>query len=205
MSRLPAEAGSASDPIAAAIEAFQRGVDRERSFRTIFERFHAPVRRFFARRGVPAEECPDLTQEVFLGIYRGLASWRPEARFETWLFHIANTTWLKRLRHQAANKRAGIELATDDIEAFEPALWLADRQLDRLLDGERQQALHQAVTELPAQMRKCLTLRLYHDLKYREIASLQRISLDTVKAHLFQARQKLKLRLSDFATEELPW
>ncbi len=51
-------------------------------------------------------------------------------------------------------------------------------------------------------MRRCLLLRVDQDLKYREIAELLRISIETVKAHLFQARQLLRVRLeTDFAEE----
>jgi DNA-directed RNA polymerase specialized sigma24 family protein len=46
-------------------------------------------------------------------------------------------------------------------------------------------------------MRRCLALRVEQDLKYREIASVMRLSIDTVKAHLFQARQRLKETLGD--------
>ncbi|HUP43451.1 MAG TPA: sigma factor-like helix-turn-helix DNA-binding protein, partial [Thermoanaerobaculia bacterium] len=56
-----------------------------------------------------------------------------------------------------------------------------------------------AVAELPDQMRDCLTLRLYHDLAYREIAVIKKLSIETVKAHLFRARKKLEERLGDFA------
>jgi RNA polymerase sigma-70 factor (ECF subfamily) len=58
------------------------------------------------------------------------------------------------------------------------------------------------VAELPEQMRDCLTLRLYHQLSYQEIATLKRISVETVKAHLFRARKKLQERLADFTLDD---
>ena len=51
---------------------------------------------------------------------------------------------------------------------------------------------------LPPQMKACLVLRVYHDLKYREVADRLRLSIDTVKAHLFQARQRLKSELGEY-------
>ena len=51
---------------------------------------------------------------------------------------------------------------------------------------------------LPAQMRRCVELRVHQDLRYKEIADLMQVSIDTVKAHLYQARQQLKGKLSGY-------
>lgn len=183
----------------AAVRRFQTGEDREGAFRVLFDHYRAPVERFFRRRGASAEECRDLTQTVFLGIYQGLGNWRPEARFSTWVFKIATTTWLKRLRAAAAAKRRGTEVPREEMTGADlAASGLTERgdQLHRLLADERHAALHAAVHELPDQMRRCLMLRLGHDLKYREIACLMRLSIDTVKAHLYQARRRLEKRMA---------
>jgi RNA polymerase sigma factor (sigma-70 family) len=63
--------------------------------------------------------------------------------------------------------------------------------------------LRAAVAELPEQMRDCLTLRLYHQLSYNEIAVIKKISVETVKAHLFRAKKKLQEKLADFALSDL--
>lgn len=55
------------------------------------------------------------------------------------------------------------------------------------------ESLRAKLDQLPPQMRRCLYLRLYHDLKYREIAALMRISIETVKAHLHQAQNRLRM------------
>jgi RNA polymerase sigma-70 factor (ECF subfamily) len=196
MQTVPRAAGNDETPVLDAVRRFQAGGDREAAFRRIFERYQRPVERFFARRGLPPEECRDLTQETFLGIYRGLEGWRPEARFGTWVFKIAATTYLKRNRRRAAAKRAAPEVAQEEIGGAD-ALPSPGTQLDRVLDDERRRALRRAMGELPDQMRRCLALRVEQDLKYREIASVMRLSIDTVKAHLFQARQRLKERLGD--------
>jgi DNA-directed RNA polymerase specialized sigma24 family protein len=47
-------------------------------------------------------------------------------------------------------------------------------------------------------MRRCVVLRVDYDLKYKDIAALMRISIETVKAHLFQARKQLKAKLGDY-------
>jgi RNA polymerase sigma-70 factor (ECF subfamily) len=195
-------AGPIRDPaLAAAVEAFQTGRDRDGGFRVLFERFHPAVRRFFARKGLPPEDCLDLTQETFLGIYTGLEAWRGDSRLETWIFRIATTTYLKRLRAGRTHKRTGREVATEDAAPHEPALRTAAGQLDRVLGRERRQALRAAVRGLPEKMRKCLTLRLEHGLKYGDIATVLNVSEQTVKAHLFQARRRLRSELGELVLD----
>ncbi|HEX2252715.1 MAG TPA: RNA polymerase sigma factor [Thermoanaerobaculia bacterium] len=195
-----AGAAAADDEVLAEVARFQAArpgtAEREAAFRRLFERFHRPVERFFARRGVAPEDCRDLTQEVLLGIYRGLDGWRPEARFSTWVFHIAATTYLKQLRSAATAKRRGHEVPVEDVEPAQ-----AERQLEAVLGAERQRALRAAVAELPDAMRRCLLLRLDQDLRYREIAAVLRISPETVKAHLFQARRRLGEQLAGWLGE----
>lgn len=196
--RAPGAAPAGEEPgalVARAIDAFQAGEDREESFRFLFESYHRPLRRFFARKGFPPDVCLDLTQETFLRIYQGLGTYRREARFETWLYRVATTTYLKRLRARATEKRSGKEVSTEALETTRDVLKVRDRQLDDVLSDEAQAALRVAVDELPPQMRRCLKLRVYHELSYREIAAVLRVSIQTVKAHLFQARGKLKQRL----------
>jgi RNA polymerase sigma-70 factor (ECF subfamily) len=58
-----------------------------------------------------------------------------------------------------------------------------------------------AMEELPEQMRKCVMLRVYQELSYQEIAVVLRLSVETVKTHLHQARQRLRIRLADYFGE----
>lgn len=181
-----------------AIADYQAGRDSERAFQVVFDAYYGPIRRFFGRKGFSPQDSLDLTQETFVGIAKGLKTYRREARLETWLFTIATTTFLKRLRTRATAKRRGQEVEPDDVGA-DPALAVRGDQLDRVLDVEYRRALRRAVRELPEQMRQCLTLRIYQDLKYREIAAIMQLSIETVKVHLFQARKRLRERLGGAA------
>lgn len=192
-------AHAADEALLAAVRSFQAGHRPEAAFRVLFDHFHPPVRRFFARQGLSPEDALDLAQETFLGIYRGLKGFRGDARLSTWVFQIARTTWLKRLRSRSADKRAGVEVPAETIEPAEPAVARPAAQLDSMLDDERRRQLDRAVRRLPEQMRRALLLRIGQDLKYRQIAEEMDVSIDTVKAHLFQARQRLKAELADLA------
>jgi len=202
-SREPSDTDAAdSDRIEKAVRQFQTGRDRPAAFRVLYETYFRAIERFFARKGLPREDCLDLTQETFLGIYKGLDGYEDRQRFSAWLYRVAMTTYLKRRRTAATAKRAAVEVSRDAMEQPETTLAVPGRQLDSLLDEERWRALRSAVAELPEQMRDCLTLRLYHQLSYQEIATLKRISIETVKAHLFRARKKLQERLAGFTLDD---
>lgn len=188
------------------IEELQAGIAVEENFQALFHRFRPALDRFFARFRVTADECRDLTQETFLGIYSGIGSFRREARFESWLFTVAANVYRKRSRLQSAAKRAGqvqpLEPAPGSEEAS-PADCLADESAEgrspeaTLLRSERLRRLQQAVGELPERMRECLVQRVLHDLSYEEIAVAMRLSAETVRSHLFHARRRLKEQLSE--------
>jgi len=180
------------------IEELQAGISVEENFRLLCEHFHRPLYHFFSKRGFPPQDCLDLTQETFLGIYRGIGTFRRDARFETWLFKVATNAFRKRLRWGMADKRAGEEVPLDT----EPSGGTATGE--EMFQRERARLLREAIERLPEQMRKCLMLRVYHELKYREIATVLRLSPETVKVHLFQARKRLQEELGDYFRDAVP-
>lgn len=188
------------------VERWQRGIDREENFRKIFQAYYRRIYVLFARWGFDDIECEDLVQETFLRVHRNLASFRNESKFDTWLWEVAANVYKNTLRSRGTQKRDAQEVSLDESDGegagSGSAMALEARERDPLADllvGERKQKLHEAMEELPPQMRRCVELRVNHDLKYREIAELMHVSIDTVKAHLFQARQLLKTRLGMFA------
>jgi RNA polymerase sigma-70 factor (ECF subfamily) len=202
----PERAGEREAGVGGIVAELQAGLRREENFRRLFELYYSRVFHFFAKRRFSPEDCFDLTQETFLGVFRGVGSFRGEAEFEAWVFRIASNLYRKRLRWGAAEKRAGTGVALESLGDGDGAILgdgpgaiaaAAEAPERRILDAERSRRLRAAVQTLPDQMRKCLVLRAYHDLKYREIASVMRISIETVKAHLFQARLRIKEALGD--------
>jgi RNA polymerase sigma-70 factor, ECF subfamily len=197
-------AGTDAEHLDRAIDAFRQGCDPEASFRVIFDHYYPVVLRFFRKRIFSAEDQLDLTQETFLRVYRGLEGFRREAQFGTWLFRIAHNTYLKWLRRLHPDETGdAVALPESDSEpgrwdVAEPSAIATDETaFDDVLSAERQQMLRDAVDELPGQMREATELRVYQELSYREIAVVMRLSVETGKVHLFQARKKLKKKLQD--------
>jgi len=185
--------------------AWQEGDDREEIFRQLFHAYFRQVHAFFSRRGFPADLCQDLAQETFLKVHKGLPTFRREARFETWLFQIAANLYRNTLRSQSTQKREAQEVSLDEIAEHEPACGCLSTEgessegpLAQVLTEEQARVLRSALEGLPTQMRRCVLLRVDQDLRYREIADLMRVSIDTVKAHLYQARQQLKGKLAGY-------
>ena len=181
--------------------------DQGEELEALFARYFRSVFHFFLNRGIAREESFDLTQETFLRVYRGLGRFRRDASAQTWLFQIATNLWRNEVRRQMAEKReareVSLEGATEAGHHFR-----ADRHLtgwsepagplDGMLDDERRRKLREALDELPSQMRRCVLLRLDQNLKYREIAGVMQISIETVKSQLSQARDRLERKLGDY-------
>lgn len=190
------------DPTPRLIENIQRGIDVEESFRKLFELHYRKVIRFFRHRGFSSEESRDLTQDVFYRVFKAIDTFRRESRFERWLFEIAVNIYRNELRRKGAEKRGAVEVSldvsTDDQDTPGPKREPISQEknaLDSMEKRERRAALWKAFQELPAQMRRCCELRYVQGLKYQEIATVMKISIETVKAHLHQARKRLIDRL----------
>jgi RNA polymerase sigma-70 factor (ECF subfamily) len=192
------------DPSLRLIEKIQAGIDVEENCRRLYELHYRKVIGFFRKKGVPQEESRDLTQEVFSRVFQAIAAFRRESRFERWLFEIAANGFRNELRKKGAEKRDAVEVPINvspeedgvPAQVVEPVSQ-DQSALDSMMERERRTKLLAALQKLPPQMRTCCTLRYIRGLKYQEIATVMKISIETVKAHLHQARKRLIEELGD--------
>lgn len=191
------------DPIRL-IEQIQGGIRVEENSEKLFKRFRPGVRSFFLRKGFTPQESDDLTQDVFLRVFKGIDTFRRESRFERWLWEIATHIYFNEIRRRRTEKRDGLEQSLDSggMETEEgggrSAVVIESTDLnpeEEVVRSERSKALHTALEGLPDQMRRCCILRYGRGLKYKEIADVMKISIETVKAHLHQARKRLITQL----------
>lgn len=207
MSAHPGEAKA----VARAIEDLQSDQRSEESFRVLHETYFQPLRRFFARRLNSPDESLDLTQETFLRIYRGVKGYRGEAPFGAWVYRIA---WNVLHRHTSRGSpvhRPGGQVQLDDPEIRPEGPGDprptgsgggdSEDAFTKVLRRERLEILREAILRLPPQRRRCLVLWAYRRLTYEQIATVMRVSLGTVKAHLAQARKQLESLVEEAGNE----
>lgn len=192
--------GGDSEAVVRAVRAFQVGIEREESFRVLFDVYRPTVQGFFLRRLASAELAHDLTQETFLRVYKGLEGYRREGPFGAWLFRIAWNVLRDRRGGSAAARLRAREVRLEDLALELPethgnarvgAAGDEPRALSSVLRAERRAALRSAIERLPPQRRRCVILWAYHELTYEQIAVALRLAIGTVKAHLAQARRQL--------------
>jgi RNA polymerase sigma-70 factor (ECF subfamily) len=187
------------EDVVRAVHDFQRGADREKSFELLFRRFLPRVERFLAPRVFSPEERLDLTQAIFLRIYKGLEGYRGEGSLEGWVLQIACNVYRHWRDRQPGGRHAVPEVPFEDSSGAPEAVPAAGfsspsgaaSPLDHIVRQERLKALKDAIGELAPKQRLCMELRVYQERSMQEIAAALRISPETVKAHLFQGRQRL--------------
>jgi RNA polymerase sigma-70 factor (ECF subfamily) len=195
------DASDGTDPGAAWMLSVQAG-DLEAFDRLVHEYQHVVhhlVFRFTGRR----ETVEDLSQEVFLRVYRARASYRPEAKFRTWLYTIVynlcvNYTKSRKLR-RAASLEAPIGLdgeedslrsVLDDPKNVHP--------IQQMAKTEAALRLRRALAELPPQQRAAMTLYQFRGLSLREIASTMETTEKAVKSLLARARENLREKVAPY-------
>jgi RNA polymerase sigma-70 factor (ECF subfamily) len=139
------------------------------------------------------EEVEDVAQNVFLAVYRGLASFKGGSKFSTWLYRVTYNHACSALRRRQTHRESPMPVSRDDEEM---ALDIADTASP----DPGQQVLHSqvwdAVKRLPPQARAVIELYHGQGINYPEIADILGVPLGTVKTHLHRARQKLREMLT---------
>ena len=186
----------------------KQGRNVEDNFHRLFDRHHAQLVRFFRRKGTQQDQCRDLTQETFISVYKGLRDLREDEQFESWLFAIAHNVWCKMIEQRSAQKRSAMLLSLEEQDQSSDQPSIGERLVDRsadpftiVLEKQKLEKVTEALEHLPQQMRRCAQLCVVHQLSYAEIAALMGISVNTVKAHIHQARKALRATLSSYFEE----
>ena len=179
----------------------QRVARGEREALRILVDRHGPrVQRLAARVLGNAEDAKDAAQDVFVAVFRSAASYRPDARFSTWLHRVTVNRCLTELDSKRTRTRvlAGLAAPTGELHArhggvaADPTADPADQQLERREHLER---LDAALRSLPPRQRTAVVLHRFEDLGYADIAQVLGCSVGSVESLLARAKETLVQRL----------
>jgi RNA polymerase sigma-70 factor (ECF subfamily) len=191
-------AGAAADPDVALMLRVQE--DDQAAFQELFRKLGPRVLQY-ARRFVGSEaQAEELTQDVFVQVFRFRHRYRPQSRLSTWVFTIATNLCLNELRRPERQLRVDIWDRRADEERREgPQLPDPDARTPEEGAAARELAGHLevAVAALPPKQRAALLLSRVDGLAYRDVAEALGCTEGAVKALLFRATQSLKKTLRD--------
>jgi RNA polymerase sigma-70 factor (ECF subfamily) len=179
------------DPDIALMLRVQR--DEPGAFTDLERRFRGIILARLARWLGDRDEAEDLTQDVLLRLYRSRRSYRPTARFGTWLFHIVrnvarNAARARKRRHWVASlAEASVESRLGRVEGPDVPWGLERRELADVVRA--------AVADLGGRQRLALELQQFQHRSYIEVAARLHITPKAAKSLLYRARHQLRLEL----------
>jgi RNA polymerase sigma-70 factor (ECF subfamily) len=141
-------------------------------------------------------DAEDVTQEVFVKLFRNWLGLCSRQSLSAWIYRVVTTTCIDLIRDRKA--RAGRELAVENLEtaatdAFDPSGAVQCKELGRKLDA--------AIQELTPPQVACLILFDHEGLSGKEIGEILGLDENSVRAHVFKARRKVRERLRPYLTE----
>ncbi|MCC6550821.1 MAG: sigma-70 family RNA polymerase sigma factor [Ignavibacteriaceae bacterium] len=174
----------------ALIRSFNEG--DELAFRTLVNRHKEKVRNLVFLTLGNTDQIDDITQEVFISVYKHLKEFRYESRFTTWLYRITVNKCRDSIRR--AKIRSIFSPFSDDED---PSLSVSHDD-----NSDISQIVREAVSKLPEKLRIPLVLKDFEGLSYQEIAeALGGVEMGTVKSRIFRARETLKKSLEPLRKE----
>lgn len=176
-----------------AVGQLRAGVQVEESFRALHAWLAPRLLGYFRAHRFSHADAEDLVQKTLARVYQGIRQLEQEEKFLPWLFAIARNVRCTAVEREQRERQlwAGDMDEARELPDPKPATWYDDAQLE----AARLKRLHSAIDALPPQQRQCLLLRVRDELSYEEIAETLRLSTNTVRNHLAEAKKRLQKAL----------
>src|ERR1700720_3762618 len=182
----------------------------ESAYEILIQRFEQPVYNLVSRLVDDSADAADVTQEVFLKVFRKVSGFRAESSLKTWIYRIAvnearnQRRWF--IRHRG--KEIGLDPAESDSQG--PQDWLSDpgrSPYQTAVDQETHALIEAALLKVSPNYRAAVVLREVEGLSYEEISEVLEVSLGTVKSRILRGRESLRKHLVDRlrATPQVEW
>ena len=169
----------------------------EMAYRELLRRYQRPVFSLIYRMVRDRELAEDLAQETFVKVLNALDRYRPEYKFSSWVFKIANNAAIDHLRRKELDTLSleGGPNATTPERIEATALQLGDQSespLEELEARELGSTIERAIGRLRPEYRSCIILRHVEGRPYEEIGGILDLPLGTVKTYIHRARAELR-------------
>jgi RNA polymerase sigma-70 factor (ECF subfamily) len=179
---------------------------REAAYRELIRRYERPIFALLFRMVRDRELAEDLAQETFIKALNAIESYRPEFKFSSWIFKIANNAAIDHLRRRELDTLSldGSPHAATPEAMQATALQIGARQespLDAVEAKELGGAIEAAIGGLRPEYRSCILLRHVEGRAYEEIAEILDLPLGTVKTYIHRARNELRQALAHLREE----
>jgi len=174
------------------------------SFAILLNKHRPAIVRFIHRKIKNLALAEELSQEVFLRVYRSRQSYQATAKFQTWLFRIATHLALNAVRD---SKKDAWHERLSDAPTAGPLLQISDGRPsveESLVRQARLAEVRQAIAELPEIQRSAVFMQRYQEMDYAEIARTLNCTESAVKSLMFRAHVALRHRLASMVPMEYP-
>ena len=175
----------------------------EGAFRMLIERHQDRVYGTVARMmGGAGPETEEAAQDIFLRVWRAAPTYRPEAKFTTWLMTVVRNLVFTRTAQRARRRNIDGPDPVDEETGENIMTCVPDpasrTAVEALSSRELERAVEEACAALPENQRLVVHLRQYEGMEFEEIGKITGMSLTAVKSLMFRARETLKKKLSGY-------
>jgi RNA polymerase sigma-70 factor, ECF subfamily len=162
------------------------------AFDLLVKKYQSKIAKLIARFIHDSAEVEDVTQEAFIKAYRGLANFRGESAFYTWMYRIAINTAKNHLVSMG-RKTPDISIDAQEAEQYEGVSYLKEYATPESLTlaDEVKQTVFESIEKLPMELKTAITLRELEGLSYEEIAQVMDCPIGTVRSRIFRAREAI--------------
>ena len=173
----------------ALVERAQKG--EHKAFELFVVKYQRRLNRLISRFIKDEHEVHDVTQEALIKAYRALPNFRGESAFYTWLYRIAINTAKNFLITSGKRVMLQSDVANDEGEFLDITEQVADYHTPEaeMVNREILETVEAAVSRLPEDLRKAITLREMDGYSYEEIAQIMDCPIGTVRSRIFRARE----------------
>ncbi len=178
---------------------------KEKAFAELLRRHREPIYWVCRRLLNSHDDADDVTQTVFLKIFRALPNFQEEAQFSTWAYKIATNESLNFLRARDMRRAESLDALCSDSTDVEGEIKIkADGKTpdEELMRAEEQNAIEAAIASLPEKQRAVFVMRYYDELSYEEIAKIIGGTVGGLKANYFHAFKKVSEYLKQVLKNE---